>query len=785
MSGAEEAKPPRPHLPPVLLAGLALWATAAALWPAARTFGEPALLMLVVGSLAGAGALVLGCLRRRAVPPVLVVLLAVMVGAASVALAAGALQNAMGALVGSEGPWRCTLTTDAKPSDFGWRADARAVDPLGRSVAVRLYLPDEGAGLLRGTTLSVEAPLEAPGEANRERWWNDGLAGSLSASEVSPVADAAPLRGLRSRAIEVIERHGGGQSGLLQALICGYRPTIEQSGRYEQFKTTGLAHLVAVSGAHLSIVTLFVAQGLKLLRLGRRSTAVATGLFLAGYVVFTGMPVSALRAAVMAVAGLMALVTDRRSSALNALGACILLFTGIDPSCALTASFVLSAGSTLGIVLLTPLFATVASSWPRVLRRLVADPLALTMASAAATQPYAAALFSQLPLLSPVANVLATPLFTVGCVVGFVAVLAACALPAVAPAAVACAAAAVSPLDGVVGLLAAVPRSCLPVDAEVFPMLALSVVLVGALWAWWPTVRPKAAGGALAALLALGAAPAFALSPPGDEIVMLDVGQGDAFLVRSQGSSLLIDTGNQDGLLKEACARQGVRALDRVAVSHPDDDHCGSLEALGDVAAVGGLLVADDLLACPCAACDDLRDVAEGEAYPQGIQGLAVGDRLRCGRFTLEVLWPEAFRDEGGNGDSLSFLCSYDGDGDGTAEWTALFCGDAESEELRAMADRLPPDGVDVLKVGHHGSKKSLDAELAARLAPSVALVGVGESNRYGHPAPVVLDALEAAGARVLCSDEAGDVTVGFSVEKLTVRTQRNGEAAGSGTMGP
>ncbi len=101
------------------------------------------------------------------------------------------------------------------------------------------------------------------------------------------------------------------------------------------------------------------------------------------------------------------------------------------------------------------------------------------------------------------------------------------------------------------------------------------------------------------------------------------------------------------------------------------------------------------------------------------------------------------------------------------------------------MADRLPPDGVDVLKVGHHGSKKSLDAELAARLAPSVALVGVGESNRYGHPAPAVLDALEAAGARVLCSDEAGDVTVGFSVEKLTVRTQRNGETAGSGTMGP
>ena len=101
------------------------------------------------------------------------------------------------------------------------------------------------------------------------------------------------------------------------------------------------------------------------------------------------------------------------------------------------------------------------------------------------------------------------------------------------------------------------------------------------------------------------------------------------------------------------------------------------------------------------------------------------------------------------------------------------------------MAPALPPEGVDVLKVGHHGSRRSLDEGLARRLAPAVALVGVGESNRYGHPAPEVLDALAAVGTQVLCSDEVGDATIAFSMEKLSVTTQKGADPPPSGTMGP
>lgn len=777
------AKPPRPHLPPVLLAALALWATTALWWPWARVLDESLLIGAAVGGIAGA--LVVFCrgLRRKRISAAAVMLLGAAVALAASSAHAVALKASAEVVVGHEGPWECTLTTDTRASDFGFRAEARIDDGRGHRATVRLMLPDDDSPLLQGERLIVAAPVKEASASSEEYFWNAGLAGTLSASAVADDAGAAqgPLVPLRKQAIALIEDFGGQSAPLLQALLCGWRPAIEAAGSYEQFKTVGLAHLVAVSGAHLSIVTLFVAQLLRVLRLGRRSRACATALFLGAYVCFTGMPVSALRAAVMAATGLLALVTDRRNSALTALGACVVLFVGLDPPCALAASFVLSAGSTLGIVLLAPLLSSALGSWPRSVRSLVGEPLSLTAASALATQPYAAALFAQVPLLAPIANIAAAPLFALACMVGFIAVLVGIAVPSAASAGIGAAGLVAQPLGWIVDLLAQVPGSCLPVDAEIIPMVCLSAAAVGILWAWWPTLRPQALAIGLsiplAAVLFFGPLVSATLHPD-DEIVMLNVGQGDAFLVRSQGTSLLIDTGNQDGLLKEACARQDVRRLDRVAVTHPDDDHCGSLAALGDVAQVGGLLVAEDLLACPCDACGDLRDAAAREGYPFGIAGLAVGDEVSCGRFTLRAIWPRAFADEGGNEDSLSFLCLWDGDGDGAAEWTALFCGDAEADQLRAMASELPADGVDVLKVGHHGSKKSVDAELAQVLHPSVALIGVGEHNRYGHPAPAVREALVAAGAEVLCSDERGDVSVAFSMEKLTVRSQNDAPAS-------
>ena len=194
---------------------------------------------------------------------------------------------------------------------------------------------------------------------------------------------------------------------------------------------------------------------------------------------------------------------------------------------------------------------------------------------------------------------------------------------------------------------------------------------------------------------------------------------------------------------------------------------------LGDVAPASALLVPEGLPACSCKACSELMAAARAEGLADALVELSPGDTVRCGKFSITVLWPERLADGGGNADSLCLLASWDGDGDGAAEWTALFTGDAEAEQLDQLTDKLPASGVEVLKVGHHGSKKSLDASLAERLSPKVALIGVGEANRYGHPSQNTLDFLEKTGCATYCSDESGDVVVAFSEDTLTVSTQR------------
>lgn len=110
-----------------------------------------------------------------------------------------------------------------------------------------------------------------------------------------------------------------------------------------------------------------------------------------------------------------------------------------------------------------------------------------------------------------------------------------------------------------------------------------------------------------------------------------------------------------------------------MAVTHSDDDHCGSLPVLEDVAPAAALLVPEGLPACGCRACAELMEAAEAEGLADDLVELSLGDTVRCGRFSLTVLWPERLADDGGNADSLCLLAFWDGDGDGAAEWTALF----------------------------------------------------------------------------------------------------------------
>ena len=147
-------------------------------------------------------------------------------------------------------------------------------------------------------------------------------------------------------------------------------------------------------------------------------------------------------------------------------------------------------------------------------------------------------------------------------------------------------------------------------------------------------------------------------------------------------------------------------------------------------------------------------------------------------------MWPREFADEGGNADSVCLYGEWrrSKSSEETSAWDVLLTGDLEADELSKVVAERDVSDIDILKVGHHGARASLDEALAEALSPRIALIGVGAENRYGHPSEEVLALLDAQGALVGRTDVHGTVILDFSEEEICVDVERGGA---SGTMAP
>ncbi|MDH5589661.1 MAG: MBL fold metallo-hydrolase, partial [Gemmatimonadota bacterium] len=282
-------------------------------------------------------------------------------------------------------------------------------------------------------------------------------------------------------------------------------------------------------------------------------------------------------------------------------------------------------------------------------------------------------------------------------------------------------------------------------------------------------VRPVVAGrvavlGAATAILAWPAALHFQARGT-MEILMVDVGQGDAIAIRTPGNRwILVDAGpparSGRSAVASALARRGVSTLDLVVLTHPDMDHMGAAAEVLEAFTVRA--VADPGRAAAKEAYVSLLETARRRAVPW--VAAAVGHAWLLDGVSIEVLAPlpgesPQSRSES-NAASVVLAVRYGG-------FDALLMGDAPTEVERAVLARLPRapsgtsgEGVELLKVGHHGSDTSTDSVFLFTLMPETSVLSVGRGNRYGHPTPRVMARLEASGTRIWRTDEVGTVRV-------------------------
>ena len=642
---------------------------------------------------------------------------------------------------------------------------------------------------LYGQVYSCTGTISVADDEYAQTNWQGGLCGTLRAYNVRRSQWDSQTRGVahnlfqgafsqvinvRKGVIEAIDAADGAREAkiVLCALLCGYRVQLYDTDTYNNFKIAGLAHLVAVSGAHLSLVVMLVGAVLRKARVRASVCIIVQSAFVCAFLIFAALPVSAMRAGIMTFAVLLSHVARRKGAPLNALGICILIMVGINPVTALSLSFALSALSVLGILLFARLMQTWFEFGRNKASQALSSSVGVTLSASLLSSPLSASIFCQLPLVSPLANLIAAPLFTIICALGF----SGCALQAVFPVASTqafnAAIAACSFLCSAVGVVAHIPYASVPFTANAIVALIITGVATFALWFFWPRLKLVAVAGAcgLACVLAV-CVNLCSNQVSGTQLVALNVGQGDSLLVKSENNAVLVDTGNEDQMLLAALARQGIYHLDAVIISHADDDHMGSLSALEGVVQIDRVIVCEFAKTCECKSCVRLCSTAKKLVGESNVAGVRVGNNITCGTWDLNVVWPDAFSDEGGNADSLTLLCKADADSDGRTDAKALLCGDCEDEQLDKMIESGKFYALDIYKVGHHGSKKAIDSETAQKIKPSIALVSVGK-NSYGHPTAAALDALHSAAASIYRTDQSGDVTCNIAPSSITVSTQ-------------
>lgn len=258
-------------------------------------------------------------------------------------------------------------------------------------------------------------------------------------------------------------------------------------------------------------------------------------------------------------------------------------------------------------------------------------------------------------------------------------------------------------------------------------------------------------------ILLIGYLPRFA---PDARYVQLDVGQGDAAVLRHGRQATLVDVGPAGCYDVLRYLRHEGLYVDALILSHLDEDHAGALGALlaseieiGRIVMPSGVSESD--------ASPAVREALElANERGVSIETASAGAKIVSGGFAFDVLSPQ----DGMEGDNERSLVLY------TQSMGAriLTTGD-----LPAKSEMESPPDCDILKVAHHGSKYATSDEFLRQTTPKIALISVGANNRYGHPTARVLEALDAVGASVYRTDESGCITLWLSEGRITAQTYR------------
>ncbi len=541
-------------------------------------------------------------------------------------------------------------------------------------------------------------------------------------------------------------------AGIMRALLLGDRTYLDDE-TYESFQDAGVAHLVALSGLHVSCVAVFFESLLLLFLVPAKPRGAITVVLIFFYTIMTGASASLMRASMMYALFVVARFTGNPSDLLTRLSGAFLIQLIINPLTIHDTGMQLSYLSVLSLALmykpLRAVFPYIRSkradgeSIPVILYNRFADAFSSSAAIQLGTLPSMSALFHSVPVLSVPVNLLVVPLGLMTVYLGASAIILSFAF---------------MPMALMLGRVTdAVWTAILYLTKNVsdlsFALMNVRAWKTGivffyfalmALASPYMTEKRRVSGALTASLTCLAIAAVLWPTPvhKGLDIVFLDAGYADSCVVLAENDAYVVDCGKENEITADYLTASGVNVRG-IFISHPDIDHAGG---------VGEILKRYPDAEIYVSGCWDKMEV--GEVVSAALEGrklhyLSTGDTVTLsGDITANVVWPDAgFAPKEDNDGSLVINVVY-----GNA--SALLTGD-----VTERADKYIQADVDVLKVAHHGSKKATSDVFLDAVTPEIAVISVS-SNGHGHPTEEVLSRLSSRNCAVYRTDQSGAITI-------------------------
>lgn len=553
-------------------------------------------------------------------------------------------------------------------------------------------------------------------------------------------------------------------SSIIKSIMLG-KSTYLEDEVISIYRGMGLAHILAVSGLHIGIISGFFMFVFSHLGIKKRNSVaiVLSMLWIYGYII--GFPPSILRANIMLCLLYYSQLIYKPYDSINILSFAGFVLMLINPYYLFNIGFQLSFLATLSILILSPKIEHIFYPHKNYMTRSISTILGVLVG----IFPIQIYYFNGVSLMGILANILIVPILSISLILSFLMLIfdfASIGINSI-----------IGPVlnfilsfqFNVLRHLSSIGYGMIKFPSPEVITIIWTYIIIGIIFKIIDISKLKRSTNKIILVylsMILVHNLYISFYQPQIELHFIDVGQGDSLLIRGRGKDYLIDTGGSifgdfdigENITLPYLEKLGVRKLDAVFITHFDEDHSQGLEAL-----IPNIPI-DIIFSSYIPVDNNTYEMIVKDSVPFSV--LRKGDRLALDRdMNMEIIWPD--KDIGNNHspNNLSLVSILN-----IGRYKVLLCGDIEEDGEYSISKEFNTE-VDIIKVPHHGSKTSSTEEFLKVSRPKIGIISVGRNNIYGHPNEEVLNRYIDFNTQLYRTDEMGMIKIIFQRDNYRIST--------------